>query len=84
MDTQILVFSYNTNKKKLRDKKEQITDMFMNMDKFQKYMLNKRRQTYMQKKYTLHGFHLCEILEKAKLICSDMKHISNCEGQWWG
>jgi len=36
MDTQILIFSYNTNKKALRNKKEQITNTFMNMEEFQK------------------------------------------------
>lgn len=80
MDTQILIFSYNTNKKELRNKKEQITNPFMNMEEFQKQVLSKRQQAYIQKEYTLYGFHLHEILEKAQLIYSDIKQISNCEG----
>lgn len=52
----------------------------MNMEEFQKQVLSKRQQAYIQKEYTLYGFHLHEILEKAQLIYSDIKQISNCEG----
>lgn len=51
----------------------------MNMEEFQKYMVSKRRQTYIQMEYTLYGVHLHEILGKAQLICTDIKQICNCE-----
>ena len=62
------------------NKKEKITDIFKNMEEFQKYILSKRMQIYMPKKYTLYGVHLYEILEKAKLTYSNIKQVSNCVG----
>lgn len=76
----MLIFSYNTNKEELRNKKEQITNTFLNTEEFQKYMLSKRRQTYTQMEYTLYGFHSHEILEKEQLIYTDIEQLSNYEG----
>lgn len=40
------------------NKKEKITDIFKKMEEFQKYILSKRTQINMPKKYTLYGVHL--------------------------